>query len=163
MSPDVVPTEDCPWRGHVLRGEVHDDNTYVLGGVAGHAGLFGNVHDVVALGKVWLDAFLGHGTATILSQESAKKYWTEKHVPTDARVLGWDGISLGVSSTGRYFSPSSRGHLGYTGTSLWIDPEEELIVALLTNRVHPTRTNEKIKTFRPFFHDTLLIDLGIAP
>lgn len=162
-SPDVVPTEDCPWRGHVLRGEVHDDNTYVLGGVAGHAGLFGNTRDVLQLGLHWLDAFQGRPTPIpALTTAVARRFWTFSHLPKSSRVLGWDGVTAGASSTGKYFHPSSRGHLGYTGTSLWIDPQKELIVTLLTNRVHPTRTNEKIKEFRPIFHDTLLTELGVA-
>lgn len=159
-SPDVVPTEDCPWRKRVLRGEVHDDNTYVLGGVAGHAGLFGNVRDVVSMGELWLNAF--HGEVTVLNTLQAQKFWSSTHVPNSTRVLGWDSRSKEGSSAGQYFSPAARGHLGYTGTSLWIDPEQDLVVTLLTNRVHPTRTNEKIKTFRPLFHDSLLRELGIG-
>ena len=162
-SPDVVPTENCPWRGRVLRGEVHDDNCYVLGGVAGHAGLFGNTHDVLMMGRFWLDAY--HGRPVPISgmtQATVRKFWTFSHLKNTSRVLGWDGITPGSSSTGQFFGPNSRGHLGYTGTSLWIDPDRELVVTLLTNRVHPTRTNEKIKGFRPQFHDTLLAELGIS-
>lgn len=161
VSPDVLPTEECPWRGHVLRGEVHDDNCYVLGGVAGHAGLFGNVKDVVALAAIWLKAW--HGEHALLVPQTVRRYWTFTHVPGSVRSLGWDGISTqDASSAGRFFSPGSRGHLGYTGTSLWIDPEKKLIVALLTNRVHPSRANEKIKAFRPLFHDLLLRELGFG-
>lgn len=159
-SPDVVPTENCPWRGHVLHGEVHDDNCFVLGGVAGHAGLFGTVDHVLKLARLWLEAF--QGRESLISTEAARKYWIFTHVPNSSRTLGWDGVSPEGSSTGHYFSRGSRGHLGFTGTSLWIDPEKNLIVSLLTNRVHPTRTNEKIKAFRPIFHDTLLQELGVA-
>ncbi|MEW6056158.1 MAG: serine hydrolase [Bdellovibrionota bacterium] len=160
ISPDVVPTEDCPWRGRILRGEVHDDNCYVLGGVAGHAGLFGGVRDVLELSKYWLDAFLGR--PSFLSQEIAVKYWTHQHIKGSTRFLGWDSVSPVDSSAGKYFSPATRGHLGFTGTSVWIDPSKELIVTLLTNRVHPSRKNEKIKSFRPLFHDTVCFDLGIG-
>lgn len=161
-SPDVVPTEDCPWRGHVLRGEVHDDNTYVLGGVAGHAGLFGTTRDVVTMGAYWLDALNGRPTPLPgLKTEIVNRFFSFSHVPKISRVLGWDGVSPTGSSTGQFFSSAARGHLGFTGTSLWIDPKKELVVALLTNRVHPTRTNEKIKEFRPKFHDTLLTELGL--
>lgn len=159
-SPDVVPTEDCPWRKRVLRGEVHDDNTYVLGGVAGHAGVFGDVEDVIKLATHWLDAV--HGRPALIKPETARLFFSKTHVPSSTRVLGWDGVSATGSSAGRFFSPESRGHLGYTGTSLWIDPKRELIVTLLTNRVHPTRTNEKIRAFRPLFHDSLLTELGIS-
>jgi CubicO group peptidase (beta-lactamase class C family) len=159
-SPDVVPTENCPWRGRVLRGEVHDDNCFVLGGVAGHAGLFGNARDVLAAGLLWLDAYKERSSP--LPAGLTRKYWTFTHVKGGTRVLGWDTVSQQGSATGRRFSPSSRGHLGFTGTSLWIDPERELVVALLTNRVHPTRDNEKIKAFRPVFHDSLMTELGFA-
>ncbi len=163
VTPDVVPTENCPWRGHVLRGEVHDDNCYVLGGIAGHAGVFGNVRDTLRFGKMWLQAHLGRPlVADWLTPAQARKFWTASTVPQSVRALGWDGVSPQGSSTGKLFSLSSRGHLGFTGTSLWIDPEKKLVVTLLTNRVHPTRTNEKIKAFRPLFHDTLLSELGIS-
>lgn len=157
-SPDVLPTEGCAWRGRVLRGEVHDDNCYVLGGVAAHAGLFGNVEDVIGVGLLWLAAL--HGEQTLMMPQTAHKYWTFTHIPTSVRSLGWDGVSKENSSSGKYFSKNSKGHLGYTGTSLWIDPDKNLIVTLLTNRVNPSRTNEKIKSFRPLFHNTLLEELG---
>lgn len=164
-SPDVAPTENCPWRGHVLRGEVHDDNCYVLGGVAGHAGLFGNVSDVLQEARLWLDAYWGKRSP--LKPEITRKYWTVRpqggEAGTDApRPLGWDAPSTDTPSCGRYFSPLSRGHLGFTGTSLWIDPEASLVVVLLTNRVHPTRENEKIKAFRPVFHDSVRGELGLC-
>jgi CubicO group peptidase (beta-lactamase class C family) len=158
---DVMPTEDCPWRRRVLRGEVHDDNCFVLGGVAAHAGVFGNVSDTLSFGLAWLHSFLGR-ERTLLKPETARRFWKASTVPGSVRTLGWDGVSPERSSTGRYFSPSSRGHLGFTGTSLWIDPEKELVVALLTNRVHPSRANEKIRAFRPVFHDTLLTELGLG-
>jgi CubicO group peptidase (beta-lactamase class C family) len=162
-TPDVVPTENCPWRGHVLRGEVHDDNTFVLGGIAGHAGLFGNLRDVLELAKLWRDALLDRAPQPLIKTETAKRYWKRSPYPGSVRSLGWDGITPGSSSSGRFFSTeSTRGHLGFTGTSLWIDPEKDLIVTLLTNRVYPTRTNEKIKLFRPLFHDTLLAELGFG-
>lgn len=157
----IIETEDCPWRRVVLRGQVHDDNCYVLGGVAGHAGLFGGLTDTLALARLWLDAARGQKT-TILFPKSAQKFFTLSRVAGSTRALGWDSPSKVGSSAGRYFSTNARGHLGFTGTSLWIDPEKELIVALLTNRVHPTRANEKIKVFRPFFHDTLLSELGLG-
>ena len=163
VSPDVVPTENCPWRKRVLRGEVHDDNCFVLGGIAGHAGAFGNVRDTLRFGRIWLHANMNNPlVAGFLTRETVMKYWTATKVPPHVRALGWDGITPNSSSAGKFFSPGSRGHLGYTGTSLWIDPARKLIVTLLTNRVHPTRTNEKIKDFRPLFHDTLLSELGIG-
>lgn len=165
ISPNVVPTENCPWRGRVLRGEVHDDNCYVLGGVAAHAGLFGNLNEVVTMGSFWLESFLGeHETfesGFILPQSLTKKYWTESHLPYPActRYLAWDSPSAENSSSGHQMSLKARGHLGFTGTSLWIDPEKNLVIALLTNRVHPSRANEKIRAFRPVFHDAVVHDL----
>ena len=159
-TPDVLPTEMCQWRGRLLRGEAHDDNCYVLGGIAAHAGLFGNVEDVVGACLLWLAAL--HGEQTLIIPGTAHKYWTFTHIPHSVRSLGWDGISKENSSTGDKFSKNSKGHLGYTGTSVWIDPDKNLIVALLTNRVSPTRTNEKIKTFRPLFNNTLLEELGFG-
>ena len=153
---NVIETEDCPWRKHLLRGIVHDDNCYVLGGIAGHAGLFGNVTDVVELGKVWLDA-LNENTHSL--HQIFSIFWNKTLGPKGSRVLGWDVVSPENSSAGKYFSTETRGHLGFTGTSLWIDPKQKLIVSLLTNRVSPSRTNEKIKEFRPVFHNTLLSEI----
>ncbi|MBI3556620.1 MAG: serine hydrolase [Deltaproteobacteria bacterium] len=163
VSPDVVPTENCPWRARVLRGEVHDDNCYVLGGIAGHAGVFGNVGDTLKFGKLWLMAVLGNPLLDgWLTTDTARKFWQRSTVHQSVRSLGWDGVSPKDSAAGKLFSPEARGHLGFTGTSLWVDPGHKLVVTLLTNRVHPTRTNEKIKAFRPLFHDTLLSELGIG-
>lgn len=160
IHPDVVPTEVCPWRGHALRGEVHDDNTYVLGGVAAHAGLFGNVEEVTRFGEIWMQSYFGE--SAYLKPELTRRYWSFTHLPGQTRVLGWDSVSAKGSSTGQFFSRSARGHLGFTGTSLWMDPEKKLVVTLLTNRVYPTRQNEKIKAFRPIFHDAVITDLSLA-
>ena len=159
LSPNIAPTEDCPWRGHVLRGEVHDDNCYVLGGIAGHAGLFGTASEVLELALHWLNPGAGH--AALLDAETVNRYWHSTHVPGSTRVWGWDSPSEN-SSSGHFFSAESRGHLGFTGTSLWIDPCRDLIVALLTNRVHPSRNgpaSDGIRVFRPQFHDALMKDL----
>jgi CubicO group peptidase (beta-lactamase class C family) len=155
---NIAPTEFCPWRKRLLCGEVHDDNCYVLGGVAGHAGLFGNVMDVQKFGLHWLKALIQMDDS-FLTPYMAKKYFTEKNLEASCRSLGFDGISPNNSSAGTKFSKSTRGHLGFTGTSIWIDPEQKIVVTLLTNRVCPTRTNEKIKEFRPIFHDTLLNEI----
>ncbi|MGE4233621.1 MAG: serine hydrolase domain-containing protein [Bacteriovoracia bacterium] len=159
-DPDIAPTEECSWRKRVLRGEVHDDNCYVLGGVAGHAGLFGNVEDVLELAKNWLFA-VSDQEKVFLDPAIAKQYWQPITVNGVSRALGWDCVAQKNSAAGSHFSDQTRGHLGFTGTSLWIDPKNEVIVTLLTNRVFPTRNNDKIRAFRPIFHNTVLGELGL--
>lgn len=147
----VAPTEVDPWRGHLLSGEVHDQNAAALGGEAGHAGLFGAADAVLAITGEWLHARQGRGT--ILDQGIALEFTRRQRLEgASSWALGWDTPSA-PSSAGRYFSVQSFGHLGYTGTSIWIDPEREAEVVLLSNRVHPSSRNEAIRTFRPVIHD----------
>ncbi len=147
----IAPTEEDPWRGRTLWGEVHDENAFDLGGVAGHAGLFGTARAVLTVAQAWLDG--RRGKAGLLAQDLAAHFTARQHtVPNSSWALGWDTPSAS-SSSGTLFSPESFGHLGYTGTSLWIDPVRELAVVLLSNRVHPTRRNERIRAFRPLIHD----------
>ncbi len=153
----IAPTEDDPWRGRLLCGEVHDENAFALGGVAGHAGLFGSARAVLAVAKAWMDGRLGR--AGLLRPELVTLFTTrQRGIPHASWALGWDTPSA-PSSSGTRFSSESFGHLGYTGTSLWIDPVRELEVVLLSNRVHPTRRNERIKTFRPLIHDLIVREL----
>jgi CubicO group peptidase (beta-lactamase class C family) len=144
-------TERCPWRGRTLIGEVHDENAYAMGGVSGQAGLFGTVRDVAALAEAWLGSFLHAGGC--FEQSLVRQFWQRPQVPGSTRALGFDTPSPQGSQAGRLFGPRTVGHLGFTGTSLWIDPDRELIVVLLTNRVHPSRDNEAIKQFRPVLHE----------
>ena len=149
----IAPTEDDPWRGRLLRGEVHDENAFALGGVAGHSGLFGTAAAVAQVSQCWLDAFLGR--ESILSSKWVRRFIEHPdRSATGSWVHGWDTPSI-PSSSGAYFSPASFGHLGFTGTSLWVDPRAELEVVLLSNRVHPTRKNEAIRGFRPKIHDVI--------
>jgi CubicO group peptidase (beta-lactamase class C family) len=147
----IAPTEQDEWRNRLVRGEVHDENAAAMGGVAGHAGLFGTAESVLAVSGAWLRAY--HGGVSILDKELVRQF-TRRQEPASRSswALGWDTPSA-PSSSGSYFSERSFGHLGYTGTSLWIDPLCELEVVLLSNRVHPSRKNEKIKAFRPHIHD----------
>jgi serine-type D-Ala-D-Ala carboxypeptidase len=149
----VAPTEIDPWRGRLLRGEVHDENAAALGGEAGHAGLFGTAAAVLAITGIWMQAY--HGRTALLDQDLVREF-TRRQDQTDSSswALGWDTPSV-RSSAGRYFPARSFGHLGYTGTSIWIDPEQELEVVLLSNRVHPTRKNEAIREVRPLIHDVV--------
>ena len=147
----IAPTEEDPWRGRTLCGEVHDENAFALGGVAGHAGLFGTARAVLGVAQAWMHGC--RGQAGLLTSELATHFTTRKQtVPNSSWALGWDTPSA-PSSSGALFSPDSFGHLGYTGTSLWVDPVKELEVVLLSNRVHPTRRNERIRAFRPLIHD----------
>lgn len=146
----IAPTEEDPWRGRTLCGEVHDENAFALGGIAGHAGLFGTARAVLAVGKAWLRGRKGDSGLLdpCLTQRFTRRQEAAAH---SSWALGWDTPSS-PSSSGTMFSPESFGHLGYTGTSLWIDPSKNLQVVLLSNRVHPTRRNEGIRAFRPLIH-----------
>lgn len=149
----IVPTEWDTWRNRLLCGEVHDENAYALGHSAGHAGLFGTVQAVGQLSAVWLQAVKGQDG--LLSATLAKQFTQrQSHVSQSSWGLGWDTPSV-LSSSGTRFSSQAFGHVGFTGTSLWIDPSCELEVIIVSNRVHPTRTNVAIKTFRPRFHDAI--------
>lgn len=149
---NVAPTEDDPWRGHVVHKHVHDENAFALGGVTGHAGLFGTASAVAALSGAWLQA--ARGQESFFPAGLVREFVGAKQLPNSSWRLGWDSPSS-PSSSGSYFSLQSFGHLGYSGTSVWIDPAHEVEVILLTNRVHPTRANKRITTFRPILHDVV--------
>ncbi|MGH7961648.1 MAG: serine hydrolase, partial [Candidatus Binatia bacterium] len=150
-----APTEQCPWRKRLLCGEVHDDNAYAMGGVAGHAGLFSTVDDVNQLVSCLLACY--RGESTWLPSALVREFWTrDDRVPGSTWALGWDTPSPHGSSAGEFFSPHSIGHLGFTGASLWIDLDRQVQVIVLSNRVHPRRDNEKIKAFRPVLHDAIM-------
>ena len=149
----VVPTEWDARRNRLLCGDVHDENAAALGGMAGHAGLFGTAHAVSRLSAVWLQAV--HGRDGWLNADLAQRFTERQHtIPHSSWGLGWETPS-GLSSSGTRLSSRAFGHLGYTGTSLWIDPACDLEVIILSNRVHPTRTNKAITTFRPRIHDLI--------
>jgi CubicO group peptidase (beta-lactamase class C family) len=153
----IAPTEDDPWRGRLLRGEVHDENAHALGGAAGHAGLFGTASAVSAVVGHWLDGCLGR--SPVLPADLVKRFTARQEgIAGSSWAMGWDTPSA-PSSSGSRFSATSFGHLGYTGTSIWVDPTKELEVVLLSNRVHPTRRNEAIKQFRPQIHDVIYDEL----
>jgi CubicO group peptidase (beta-lactamase class C family) len=155
----IAPTENCPWRKKVLCGEVHDDNAYAIGGVAGHAGLFSSVRDIHQL-LACLNRCL-RGSDSFLPQTLVEEFLSkDEAVKNSTYALGWDTPSESRSSSGKYFSPHSVGHLGFTGTSIWWDLEKNSHVVLLSNRVHPTRKNEKIREFRPYIHDLIMKTLN---
>jgi len=147
----IAPTEWDDWRHRMLKGEVHDENAAAMGGVAGHAGLFGTAESVLAVSGAWLAGY--HGDRSILDRQLVQEFTTKQSHPRQSSwALGWDTPTT-PSSSGSHFSSNSFGHLGFTGTSLWIDPLRKLEVVLLTNRVHPNRSNDSIRVFRPLIHD----------
>ena len=148
----VAPTEFDPWRGRLLRGEVHDENCAAFGGVAGHAGLFGTSRAVLELGLCVLDVLAGRSDWI----DGRLLAWALSPRPGGSHVVGWDTKSEEGSSAGGRFSRRSFGHLGFTGTSIWCDPARELCAVLLCNRVHPSRDNAAIRQFRPAFHDAVV-------
>jgi serine-type D-Ala-D-Ala carboxypeptidase len=151
----IAPTENCPWRKKILCGEVHDDNAYAMGGVAGHAGLFSSARDVHTL-LVRMNQCL-RGKNSFLTQSLVREFLTKDESAANSNfALGWDTPTPGHSASGSLFSPRSVGHLGFTGCSIWWDLDKDCHVILLTNRVHPSRKNDKIREFRPHIHDQIM-------
>ena len=154
----IPPTaDDRTFRHRIIQGEVQDENASVLGGVAAQAGLFATAEDVATFAHTMLQG----GTLLIRPETLALFTRRESSPPGTSRALGWDTPSS-PSQSGKYFSASSFGHLGYTGTSLWIDPERELSVTLLTNRTWPDCSNKAISEVRPKFHDAVVEALASA-
>jgi CubicO group peptidase (beta-lactamase class C family) len=149
----TAPTEMDAWRGRLLTGEVHDENAWALGGAAGHAGLFGTAAAVGAFARAALRTI--GGEALLSEPETFRAFIRRTPVPGSSRALGWDTM-LPTSSCGRLLSPTAIGHTGFTGTSLWIDWERDLYIVLLTNRVHPTRENDRLRALRPGFHEAVV-------
>jgi serine-type D-Ala-D-Ala carboxypeptidase len=147
----IPPTEeDLTFRQRVIQGEVQDENCSVLGAIAGHAGLFSNALDPL----LYAEEMLGKGR--LFSSETVQLFTSRAHLPPDSsRALGWDTPSQ-PSSSGKFFSRQSAGHLGYAGTSLWIDFEHQIAMVLLTNRTWPQRQSQGIRMVRPSFHDAVV-------
>lgn len=155
-------TEICPWRKRVLCGEVMDDNAYAMGGMAGHAGLFSTASDI----RKWIDELrlARQGRSRLIKREIFDQFCSipiKRDINARYFTLGFDTPSH-PSSSGKYFSPNSLGHLGYTGCSFWWDLKQDVVIILLTNRVHPSRENKKITEFRPIIHDTVIESLGLS-
>ncbi|MGD8667851.1 MAG: serine hydrolase, partial [Desulfobacterales bacterium] len=147
-------TENCPWRREILVGQVHDENAFAVGGVEGHAGLFGTAADVNSLLIELLHTYRGQIAGGLFNQDLLHQFF--RRLPQTDKALGFDMPLFEGASCGRGFSLNSVGHLGFTGTSFWMDLQSAIIVVLLTNRVHPTRENELIKAFRPRLHDAIM-------
>ena len=156
---EIAPTEDCPWRKRILQGEVHDENAYALGGHSGHSGLFGDAEDILSI----IDMLRGHYRGErhdYLKPEIVREFFRRQDIVKESSwALGWDTPSATNSSSGEYFSIHSAGHLGFTGSSLWMDLDRDITVIFLTNRVHPTRDNQRIKAFRPALHDLIMREI----
>lgn len=154
---DIPPTQDASsFRRRVVQGEVHDDNAFMLGGIAGHAGLFSNALDPLRFARCLLADGRTPDKKQLFQEETVRMFTTRARQPEgSSRALGWD-TPTAPSSSGKYFSERAIGHLGFTGTSLWIDPDAELAVVLLTNRTWPNGQNQAIKELRPRFHDSIV-------
>jgi CubicO group peptidase (beta-lactamase class C family) len=165
--PRIAPTERDPWRGRIVRGEVHDENTARLGGVSGHAGLFSSGRDLLVLGEWLLARWAGRRPADrsgaggdpapfLVSERTVRAFTRRQNlVPGSTRALGWDTPSE-RGSAGSLTSRRSIGHTGFTGTSIWIDPDRELVIVLLSNRVHPTRENPRWHPVRRLMADLVV-------
>ena len=161
LWPTIAPTEnDADFRKRLMQGEVHDENAWAMGGVSGHAGLFSTAGDTAIFAQMILNGGI-YAHHRLLARATLQEFTARQAIGDAARTLGWDVVTQ-PSSSGHYFSPGSFGHTGFTGTSLWIDPERGLFVVLLTNRVNPTRANEQIRQLRPAVHDAILQALGLA-
>jgi CubicO group peptidase (beta-lactamase class C family) len=159
LRPRIAATEVDSARG-LIWGEVHDPNAWAMGGVAGHAGLFGSARDLAVFAQMLLNGGEYGGARIVRPQTVAR--WTSPQGVASSRALGWDTPS-GQSSAGRFFSPRSFGHTGYTGTSIWIDPERSLFIVLLTNRVNPTSENQKHVALRRAVSDAVQRAVRDAP
>jgi len=159
----IAPTErDTGYRKRLVHGEVHDQNAYAMGGVAGHAGLFSTAGDLAIFCQMMLQGGM-YRDRQVVPRAVVGQFIARETTGKPARALGWDVAAARSSSSGRFFSPRSFGHTGFTGVSLWIDPEKALFVVLLTNRIHPSVRNEKIRAVRPALHDAIVKALGLAP
>ena len=161
LKNSIPPTaDDRTFRHRIIQGEVQDENASILGGVAPHAGLFSTAEDLA----IFAHALLNGGHPILRSLTVTVELFSRRESAPEgtSRALGWDTPSA-ASQSGKYFSPRSFGHLGYTGTSLWIDPERQLSIALLTNRTWPDCRNQAIKQVRPAFHDAVMEALGKQP
>jgi beta-glucosidase-like glycosyl hydrolase/CubicO group peptidase (beta-lactamase class C family) len=161
LWPEIAPTEiDNNLRHRLVQGEVHDENAFAIGGVSGHAGVFSTAPDLAAFCQMLLNGGV-YAHQKILRRATVAQFTTPQQLSGGTRTLGWAVPTEGGSS-GHYFSAHSFGHTGFTGTSIWIDPDRQLFVVLLTNRVHPTRENIKIQKVRPSLHDAVMQALGFA-
>ena len=149
----IAATENCPIREKIVWGEVHDPNAWTMGGVAGHAGLFASADDVLKFGQTLVDVW--HGRSDAFPRARLAEFAAKQNLPAGSDwALGWDTPAAQGSSAGRHFSANSIGHLGFTGTSLWVDLDAECVIALLTNRIHLVVKRSKF-ALRAEIHDLI--------
>jgi beta-N-acetylhexosaminidase len=161
LWPWIAPTEfDKNLRHKLVQGEVHDENAFTMGGVSGHAGVFSTAPDLAAFSQMLLNGGV-YAHRRILKRATIAQFTTPQQLSNGTRTLGW-AVPTEGSSSGHFFSAHSFGHTGFTGTSIWIDPDRQVFVVLLTNRVNPTRENMKIAQVRPAVHDAVMQALGFA-
>ena len=161
LWPEIAPTEiDDRFRHRLLQGEVHDENAYAIGGVSGHAGMFSTSPDLAAFCQMYLNGGV-YAHNRIVKRSTIAEFILPQELAKNTRTIGWVAHSEN-GFAGHYFSAHSFGHTGFTGTSLWIDPDRQVFVVLLTNRVDPTRENMKIALVRPAFHDAVMKALGFG-
>src|SRR6059058_2848011 len=159
--PAIAPTEiDNQYRHRLMQGEVHDENAYAIGGVSGHAGVFSTAPDLAAFCQMLLNGGV-YAHQRILRRATVTLFTTPQRLSGGTRTLGW-AVPTPGGLAGHYFSEHSFGHTGFTGTSIWVDPDQQLFVVFLTNRVHPTRENQKIQQVRRDVHDAVMQALGLA-
>jgi CubicO group peptidase (beta-lactamase class C family) len=161
LIPRIAPTEiDVTYRRQHMHGRVHDENAFAIGGVSGHAGLFSSARDLARFAQFMLNGGSLNGTQ-LLSAHTITT-WTRRQGETSSRALGWDTPARN-SSAGDYFSERAFGHTGFTGTSMWIDPVRDVFVVLLTNRVNPTRENQKHIPLRRAISDAVNLSITDMP
>jgi CubicO group peptidase (beta-lactamase class C family) len=157
----VAATQLCPERNRVVLGEVDDMNAYAMGGIAGHAGLFSSAEDLSRIAGALCAAWRGETGGGVVNRDVIRRFWSPAGVPGSVWRLGWDGPAASESQAGARLSRGAVGHLAFTGCSLWIDPERDLWIVLLSNRVHPrVPTDGRFKQFRPALHDAVMDALG---
>jgi len=157
----IAPTEiDNQYRHHLIQGEVHDEHAAAIVGVSGHAGVFSTAPDLAAFCQMLINGGV-YAHQRILRRSTISEFTTPQQLSSGTRTLGWAVPTEGGSS-GHFFSPHSFGHTGFTGTSIWIDPDRQLFVVFLANRVYPTRENQKHIKVRPALHDAIMQSLGLA-
>jgi CubicO group peptidase (beta-lactamase class C family) len=153
---DYAATERCEWRRRIICGEVHDENAYAMGGIAGHAGLFSTIDEVYTFMSTLRQCYEGH--ENFIPKPIVQQFFSRQHIPKHStRALGWDTPSERGSSGGTLLSKTSVGHTGFTGTSIWFDLDRKLLMLLFSNRIHPSRNNQKFLKMRPQIHDTVVI------
>jgi CubicO group peptidase (beta-lactamase class C family) len=156
----VAATQVCTERRRLMLGEVDDLNAAAMEGIAGHAGLFSDADDLLAIARALTAAWRGEA-AGLVPRDVVREFWTPSGVPASTWRLGWDGPAATGSQAGDRLSRGAVGHLGFTGCSVWIDPERELAIVLLANRVHPSvPADDRFRRFRPALHDAVLEALG---